>query len=66
VVRESSAWRVRRGGADRPAATLIAEADVAWRLLYNGIAPADARRLVAVSGDWSLAEPILRARSVMV
>jgi uncharacterized protein (TIGR03083 family) len=66
VVRESSAWRVWRGRADRPAATLSAKADQAWRLLYNGLTPADARQRIAVSGDRSLAEPILSARSVMV
>jgi uncharacterized protein (TIGR03083 family) len=66
VARESSIWRVGRGRADRPAATISADADVAWRLLFNGLAPADARRRIAVSGDRSLAEPMLGARSVMV
>jgi hypothetical protein len=66
LVREASGWTVFRGAAADAAARVRMDADTAWRLLYNAL-PADATRArIIVDGDPALAEPLFRARSVMV
>lgn len=66
IVREESGWRVYRGAAEAPGAVVRAAPDDAWRLLYNALPPARARAALEITGDAVLAEPLLRARSVMV
>jgi hypothetical protein len=66
LVREGEAWRVYRGEPERPAARVRAEPDQVWRLFYNALPLPRAREVVAIEGDTALAEPLLRARSVMV
>jgi hypothetical protein len=66
VIREVSGWSVVRGRAPGAAAGLRADADTAWKLLYNALSVGAARARVAISGDSRLAEPMLRTRSVMV
>lgn len=66
IVREASAWTVLRGHAEHSHATVRADADAAWRLLYHAL-PADrARTTLAITGDAALVEPMLQARAVMV
>jgi hypothetical protein len=60
------AWRVRDLAAHLLEARVRTDADTAWRLLYNALPPDAARARVAIDGDAALAEPLLRARSVMV
>lgn len=66
VVRREAGWEVLRGAAPDPAATVRADADTAWKLLFNALPPEEAEARAAVAGDRHLAEPLLRARSVMV
>lgn len=66
IVREDSRWGVYRGASDSPAAIVRAAPDDAWRLLYNALAPERAREVLEIDGDFTLAEPLLGARSVMV
>lgn len=66
VVRGETGWRVFGGEASDALARVRAGADTAWRLLYNALAPDDARARVTIDGDPRLAGPILGARSVMV
>ncbi|HEY0015830.1 MAG TPA: maleylpyruvate isomerase N-terminal domain-containing protein [Longimicrobium sp.] len=66
VVREGAGWDVLRGAPADPAARVRMDADTAWRLLYNALPPDEARARVTITGDPALAEPMLRARSVMV
>lgn len=66
VVREESGWAVMCGRASGAAACVSADADTAWKLLYNALTLEAARARVAIVGDHSLAEPMLGARSVMV
>jgi uncharacterized protein (TIGR03083 family) len=66
VVRETEGWQVFRGAAADPAARVRTDADTAWRLLYNALSADALAARVTVQGDAALAEPILRARSVMV
>jgi len=60
------AWRVYRGEPERPAVRVRVESDQVWRLFYNALSLPRAREVVAIEGDTALAEPLLRARSVMV
>lgn len=66
VIREGGSWRIRQGAAPGPTATLRADADTAWRLLYNALPPTAALERISVEGDAALAEPFLSTRSVMV
>ena len=66
VVREAPGWSMARGRASCAAACLRTDADTAWKLLYNALSVEAARARVTMTGDRSLTEPMLRARSVMV
>jgi uncharacterized protein (TIGR03083 family) len=66
VIRDAGGWTVMRGRSPHGAASLRAEPDTAWKLLYNALSPDAARERVVITGDRSLAEPFLGARSVMV
>jgi hypothetical protein len=66
MVRGAGAWQVLEGVPDAPAASLGCHADTAWRVLFNALPPAEARRRVDIRGDTPLAEATLGARSVMV
>lgn len=66
VVREQSGWVVMQGRSSRATAGVRTDGDAAWKLLYNALSPAAVRARVAISGDRTLAEPMLAARSVMV
>lgn len=64
--REGAEWQLYRGKADDASASIRIPADSAWRLFYNAL-PADvARASVVIEGDAALAEPLFKARSVMV
>lgn len=63
VRRERGRWTLYEGTADAPTTTVRIDADTAWRLFYNALR---GRAAAAVSGDPLLAEPLFRARSVMV
>jgi hypothetical protein len=67
VVRTASGWQVFHGFAHDAAALVRVGSNIAWRLLYNALPPDVAHRLLElVEGDRALAEPLFRARSVMV
>ena len=66
VIREASGWSVVRGRPSSVAACMRADADTAWKLLYNALSVEAARGRVTMIGDSRLTEPMLRARSVMV
>lgn len=66
LVREDAGWRLWRGPAPRPSASVTLEGDCAWRLLFNALPPDEARQRMRIEGDASLAEALLAARSVMV
>jgi hypothetical protein len=66
VVREVSGWSVVRGRAPHAAASLRTDGETAWKLLYNALSTEAARVRVTITGESSLAEPMLGARSVMV
>lgn len=66
VVCQPSGWTILRGCADDPAASLRTDPDVVWRLFFGMLPVEEARGLVEIAGQASLAEPMLHARAVMV
>ena len=59
-------WTLDRGTHGEAHTTVTLSADTAWRLFYNALAPDDLQRRVLVTGDAALAEPLLRARSIVI
>ena len=59
-------WEIDEGDVADPTTTVTMPDEVAWRLLFNGLTPTEARALVRVDGDTTLALPLLRARAVIV
>jgi hypothetical protein len=66
MIREDDRWELMRGRAPGAAAHVRADADTAWRLLYNALPQGLARSRLTITGDSRLAEPLLAARSEMV
>ena len=66
LTREAGRWTVARADADTGRCTVRVSADAIWRLLFNALSSGDARALLHVTGDPALAEPLLRARSVVL
>lgn len=63
LVRDAARWYITAGAGANPDASVDIAADDAWRLLYN--APVDRSRIV-ITGDTTLAAPLVRARSVVL
>jgi hypothetical protein len=66
IIAGDDGWRVDAGETMSPACVVHASADAAWRLLFNALSAEQIHEQVSVSGDASLAGPLLRARSVIV
>ncbi|HEU4885096.1 MAG TPA: maleylpyruvate isomerase N-terminal domain-containing protein [Longimicrobium sp.] len=66
IVRGAREWQVFHGFAHDAATLVRVSAHAAWRLLYNALPPGAARAHLEITGNAALAEPLLRARSVMV
>ncbi len=66
VLADPEGWRAWRGRATDVAARVTLDADTAWRLLFNALPAAEARRRVRASGDRELVDAFLAARAVMV
>lgn len=66
LVREGGRWELYQGETGPATTTVIAEPGSAWRLLYNALPPERAREEITIRGNASLAEPLIRTRSVMV
>lgn len=66
VVFEGPARRVVRGKPENPSATVRAQTDDAWRLLYNAVKTPGLMDRIQVTGDAELAKPMLAARSVIL
>jgi uncharacterized protein (TIGR03083 family) len=59
-------WTVEEGELANPTTAATMPDEVAWRLLFNALSPADIRARIHVEGDADLAVPFLRARAVIV
>ena len=66
VVREEAGWRVSRGRSVRRDAEVQADAETAWKMFYNALDPEAVRQRLRISGDLTLAEPVIRTRAIMV
>jgi len=63
VCRRNGVWQGMRGADPRAIATVRAAREVVWRIFFN--APLDRAR-IQITGNTRFAEPLLRARAVMV
>ena len=62
----SPCWLIHEGAPPTPTARVRMSDDDAWRLLFNALKGDAARAAVQIEGRAELAEPLLRARSVIV
>jgi uncharacterized protein (TIGR03083 family) len=63
---DAGRWGVAPGALHDPHCTVRVSADAIWRLLFNALPDDVARASIRVEGEPRLAEPLLRARSVVV
>lgn len=66
LTRAADAWTVNRGGRTHADCLVRTTADAAWRLFFNALPEPQALAAVSISGDAALAEPLIRARSVVL
>jgi uncharacterized protein (TIGR03083 family) len=66
LVHDNRGWTVMRGQPDTPTAVVRVDADAAWRMFYNALAGKALAARVQMSGDATLAAPLLHTRSVIV
>lgn len=66
IIREEASWELMRGRAPRATTYVRADAETAWRLLYNALPQGSAKSRLAITGDPRLVGPLIAARSVMV
>ena len=66
LVRAREGWEVLEGHGPHPTTIVRLDEDSSWRLFYHALTPDQARESARVTGDAALAEPLFRARSVMV
>ena len=64
--RETEGWRLQSGRPADPTTHIRLSDETAWRLLFHALPEDSGREAVNVEGDLSLAEPLLRARAVIV
>lgn len=66
LTRLEGRWDLGHGPAAHPTTVVAMSGDTAWRLFYNAL-PIDALGArVSISGDTALAQPLLRARSIVL
>jgi uncharacterized protein (TIGR03083 family) len=63
--REGGAWRLLAGAAERPAAEVTLDEDLAWRLFTRGLGRDAARERAALSGDRALGLKVLDTISII-
>jgi uncharacterized protein (TIGR03083 family) len=66
LVRSADGWKLLSGMPASPTATVRLSDDGLWRLLFNALKGDAARAAVTIDGRAELAEPLLKARSVVV
>ena len=65
LCREDSAWALTEREQDRPTAETIIPQEIAWRIFTKGIDPATARSQCKITGDATLALPVLGMISIV-
>ena len=66
VVRREGTWQLVGGAHASPDASLTLEPDLAWRLFYNALRPSERNNDLVLTGDPSLLQPMLAARSIIL
>ena len=66
LVRDADRWSLWRGAPDAETTRVRVDQEAAWRLLFNALPEADAAHALRITGRAELAQPLLRARSVIV
>jgi hypothetical protein len=66
LVRGDARWHLHRGAPDTPDALVTIAGDDLWRLFYNALPASRIAGAVRVEGNRALAEPLTRARSVVL
>ena len=66
LARVRDRWTLAEGVPASETTRVGLDQDAAWQLLFNALPEAEAARAVHVTGRGELAEPLLRARSVIV
>lgn len=67
LMREESAWKLYEGAiAATATACVVMDAEAAWRLFYNALGMQEAKQRIEATGEVSLIDAFLAARSVMV
>jgi hypothetical protein len=66
IIAGETRWKVHGGQSAAAACVIRASADTAWRLLFNALSPEQIDERLSITGDASLAVPLLRARAVIV
>jgi hypothetical protein len=64
--RAAGAWRLMDGAPDAPTARAAMTDDALWRLLFNRLGREAAEAAIGLSGDETLAAPLLQARSIVI
>jgi hypothetical protein len=63
---ELADWTLHAGEPPAPTTRVALSDDVTWKLLFNALPETQAAAAIRVEGSPALAEPLLRARSVIV
>jgi len=66
LVRDADRWSLRAGEPPNPTARIRLSDDTAWKVWFNALPSADAGRLTQINGRIDLAQPVLRARSIVI
>lgn len=64
--RDAAKWTLLSGEPPAPSARLQLTDEAAWKLLFNALPEAEARKAIRIEGQPELAGPLLRARSIVV
>ena len=65
LLRQGEAWRLLAGAAERPAAAVTLDEDMAWRLFTRGLSLDAARERAALSGDRALGLRVLETVAII-
>jgi uncharacterized protein (TIGR03083 family) len=66
LFRTAGGWTLHAGEPPAPTTRVALSDDVTWKLLFNALPETQAAAAIRVEGSSALAEPLLRARSVIV
>jgi uncharacterized protein (TIGR03083 family) len=66
LARETDQWSLWAGQAPNPTTSVRLSDETAWKVLFNALPSADANRFTQIEGRTDLAQPLLRARSIVI